>query len=314
MSNHRVMLAKSAMPSNIKRNSLAQEVIRRLRNTSRDLPWSEKAAILTEFSHSLMCSGYSERFRLEIIQAGVVGFERQCNVADNGGTPVHRPRSYNMEERARKKLLTKTAWYRPYNAVGFFPGTPNSELAKLIRAIVEEESRRLDMTIKIIETGGVSLAKQLAKTDLSGCLIPQCYICKCDIPGASHTRSGVAYNIKCKLCEEKGIDASYEGESGDNLAWRQKQHAESVKGKYLSNGLAKHLQLYHKDQVGDINNFSFKSVKVFPKIIDRLAFEGVNIHNSKANIIMNSKSEFHQPATPRASFTSEVRETRPPGS
>ena len=70
-----------------------------------------------------MYSRYSERFRLEIIQVGVVGFERQCNVADNGGTPVHRPRSYNMEERARKKLLTKTAWYRPYNAVGFFPGS-----------------------------------------------------------------------------------------------------------------------------------------------------------------------------------------------
>ena len=123
MSNHRVMLARSAMPPNIKRNSLAQEVIRRLRNTSRDLPWSEKAAILTEFSHSMMCSGYSEKFRLEIIQAGVVGFERQCAEADSGGTPVHRPRSYNLEERMKKKMLTKTSWYRPFDAVGFFPGT-----------------------------------------------------------------------------------------------------------------------------------------------------------------------------------------------
>ena len=49
------------------------------------------------------------------------------------------------------------------------------------------------------------------------------------------------------------------------------------------------------DQVGDINSFSFSAVKCFPKVIDRLAFEEVNIHNSKANIIMNSKSELHQP-------------------
>ena len=42
-------------------------------------------------------------------------------------------------------------------------------------------------------------------------------ICKCDIRGASHTRSSNAYNIKCKLGAEKEIDASYEGETGDNL-------------------------------------------------------------------------------------------------
>ena len=138
-------------------------------------------------------------------------------------------------------------------------------------------------------------------------------MCKCDIPGASHTRSGNAYHIKCKLCAENGIDASYDGETGDNLVWRQILHARSVKGKVLSNGLAKHLQLYHRENVGDINNFSFKSVRCFSKVIDRLAFEGVNIHNSNANIVMNSKSEFHQPATPRVNITNEVRETRPPG-
>ena len=46
--------------------------------------------------------------------------------------------------------------------------------------------------------------------------------------------SGSAYNIKCKLCEEKGINASYEGKIGDNLVWRQMLHAESVKGKVQS--------------------------------------------------------------------------------
>ena len=89
------------------------------------------------------------------------------------------------------------------------------------------------MTIKINEIGGVSIARQLVKTDLSGCLVPQCTICKCNIPGASHNRSGIAYNIKCKLCEEKGVDASYEEDSGDNLVWRQMQHSESVNGKNL---------------------------------------------------------------------------------
>ena len=69
--------------------------------------------------------------------------------------------------------------------------------------------------------------------------------------------------------------------------------------------------MYHKDNVGDINNFSLKAVKCFTKTIDRLAFEGVQIHNSGADIVMNSKSEFHQPAIPRANFTREVRERNP---
>ena len=53
-----------------------------MRNTHRELPWSIKEEILSEFSHKLMCSGYSERFRYEIISAAVVGYERQCDRAD----------------------------------------------------------------------------------------------------------------------------------------------------------------------------------------------------------------------------------------
>ena len=34
-----------------------------MRNTHRELPWSIKEEILSEFSHKLMCSGYSERIR-----------------------------------------------------------------------------------------------------------------------------------------------------------------------------------------------------------------------------------------------------------
>ena len=76
VSNPLLMLENSAMPMKVKRNSLAQEGIRRLRNCSRDLPWSEKAEILSEFSHKLMLSGYSERFRLDIIQSAVRGYQR----------------------------------------------------------------------------------------------------------------------------------------------------------------------------------------------------------------------------------------------
>ena len=38
------------------------------------------------------------------------------------------------------------------------------------------------------------------------------------------------------------------------------------------------------------------------------AFEGISIHNSDADIKMNSRSEFHQPAVPRVAMTNEVHE------
>ena len=36
------------------------------------------------------------------------------------------------------------------------------------------------------------------------------------------------------------------------------------------------------------------------------AFEGISIHNSDAEIKMNSRSEFHQPTVPRVAMTNEV--------
>ena len=105
-----------------------------------------------------MVSGYNDRFRYEVISAAVIGYERQCERADSGGTPLHRPWSYEREARTKKKLMTKTTWYRPADCVGFIPATPDSVLAKRIQAVVSQDAARLGLTVKIIETGGVSLA------------------------------------------------------------------------------------------------------------------------------------------------------------
>ena len=73
MSNPFVILANSALPEQMKRNSFVQEAIRRLRNTKREIPWKQKAEILSEFVNKMKISGYSECFPLETIQAAVRG-------------------------------------------------------------------------------------------------------------------------------------------------------------------------------------------------------------------------------------------------
>ena len=110
--------------------------------------------------------------------------------------------------------MSKTSWYRPRDAVGFFPATPGQELAKIIQEIVDEEWERLDLSVKIIETGGQSLRSQLVRTDLSGCLMLDCELCESGAGGGSHTRRGCVYSGTCKVCEEEGQAGP--GRSQDN--------------------------------------------------------------------------------------------------
>ena len=278
-----------------------------MRNTSRSLPWSLKAEILSEFSHKLMISGYSEKFRLDIIQSAVRGYERQCLEADAGGRPLYRSRSYQQADRQRKKLLMPSSWYRPADSVIFVPATPGAELARQVQTVVTEETNRIGMKVKVVETGGTSMRQHLVRLDLTGCIFPDCVLCQSGATGASHTRSGVHYSGVCVLCENDGIIAKYDGESGRSGYYRTKQHLSDINNRDTKNAFAKHLQLYHPDNVGDSTAFRFKSEQTFKKCLERQVTEGLAIHNSDAQIILNSKSEYNQPATSRIVVTREVR-------
>ena len=107
MSSPYVILSNSAMPDKVKRNCLVQECLRRLRNTSRSLDWTLKAEILSDFSNKMRVSGYCARYRLEIVQAAVRGYQLQCERADRGIKPLHRTREFESFQRYKKKSLAK---------------------------------------------------------------------------------------------------------------------------------------------------------------------------------------------------------------
>ena len=270
-----------------------------MRNTQRELPWSIKEEILSEFSHKLMCSGYSERIRYEIISAAVVGYERQCDRADRGITPLHRPRSFDRPARVRKKLMTKTSWYRPADAVGFFPATPKGELAQRIQKIVSEEAARLNLRVKVIEQGGVSLKQQLVRTDLTQCFWPECYLCEGGEKGGSHTRRGAVYIGTCTLCQDQFTVSNYYGESSFSGYHRASEHKKAILGGDESNAFTKHLLQFHPDRAGDPSVFKLRVVGNRRKCLERQASEAVKIAYSDHDNLLNSKSEFHQAKTNR---------------
>ena len=301
VSHHLLMLERSALPVKMKRNSLVQEGIRRLRNTKRELDWSVKSEILSEFSFALYMSGYSEKFRLETIQSAVIGYERQCERSDKGETPLHRPKDWEKEKRRKKKLLTKTSWYRPNSVVAFYPQTPDQELLKEIQPIISESCGRLGLRGKAIEMGGVSVRNQLCRLDLTGCIQPDCPLCESGLAGGSHTRRGVVYTGQCTLCQEKGLDARYVGETGDSAYHRQTEHAGDIKRKETTNAFAKHLEVFHPDRAGDKSVFKIKTEATFRKCVERQCHEGVMIESSKdkVDVLLNSKSEWHGSAVTR---------------
>ena len=121
-------------------------------------------------------------------------------------------RTWNEDQRQKKKELQKKNWFAKggYDVPLFVPHTPGGELAKKIQQIANEEAARLNLSVKIVESGGVSLKQQLVKTDLTGCFYPDCYLCESGIKGGSQTRSGVHYSGVCTLCAEAGVTSRYD--------------------------------------------------------------------------------------------------------
>ena len=214
--------------------------------------------------------------------------------------PLHRPRDFERESRWKKKKLTKTSWYRPHNTVCFVPGTPGGLLAKEIQGVVNEELARLNLKAKVMETGGRSLKQHLVKMDLTGCIYPDCYLCECGAKGGSHTRAGSHYSGVCLECEQSGTVARYDGETGRSAYWRSTHfHKKEILKNDTKNAFTKHLNVFHKGKLQDPTILKLKVDSNHSKCLDRHIKEGIWIKNNGASKVMNSKSEYHQPAVKR---------------
>ena len=112
MATRSLILARSAMPSRIKRAALTQEALRILRNCSSDIPWKRKAEFLSDFCVRMKISGYSERYRENIIKSALVAWDRMVEQDQKGEKPLYRDNTWRKEERRKEKEKKKTGWYK----------------------------------------------------------------------------------------------------------------------------------------------------------------------------------------------------------
>ena len=208
MSNWQLMHANSALAMSVKRTSLTQYGLRILRNTKLEVPWSEKAAMLSEFSARLRDSGYSERFRQQLIESVLGGWDKMVVEQEAGRRPINRPQDWQEKRRRQEKVKKKTNWYKTggFSTVIFCPYTPGSELAKKWREIEAREAETRGWRYKVVESGGRQIRSIVCKNPWAGpCNDPDCYICSTG--GTGNCRQpGCTYKVQCLRCKERGPD------------------------------------------------------------------------------------------------------------
>ena len=133
-----------------------------------------------------------------------------------------------------------------------------------------------------------SLAKaEPLKTE--GCKRDDCF--PCTTGGGNCERNGSGYRISCGSCLRAGEKAEYEGETGANGFTRGNEQLSGLRSKDPENALWKHCMLEHESEQVD---FSMKVLGSFQSAMARQVNDGVRIQRSRADYLLNSKSEFPQ--------------------
>ena len=169
-----------------------------------------------------------------------------------------------------------------------------------IGKVLQEEGLRINMNLRAVETGGLSIGKQLVRPDLRAgepCGRPGCVLDRCSGgAGGPHNVPSVVYRGICKLCGEEELTSEYWGESAFSEGFRAGVHEENVRTKKEANAFFKHLQIFHPNANGTIEDFDIQVQSVHKKTLSRQKTEAVKIATSTADNILNSKAEHRQPA------------------
>ena len=144
------------------------------------------------------------------------------------------------------------AWLRPADTVLRVPYTPGSDLARRVRGVVEEEARRLQLQVKVVEGGGIPLRRRVVTSDLArGQPCPQgnCPLCLTGEGqgGLHHHRGGVVYKGDCQLCEKEMKEARYWGESGFSGYCRTLEHLKAIESRDSKNAFRKQPVIHHPE-------------------------------------------------------------------
>ena len=141
----------------MKRETIFQEIIRRLRNTSPDQPWSVSVNTLAEYMNKLRISGYNKRFRFNVLKGAVDRYKTMDKKFKTGVLKRYRSRAEIVYTRSQRVGRSSNTWFigdkGKYSSTLVIPYTPGSELAKSVREAVKDNIIAGGLT-KVVESTG----------------------------------------------------------------------------------------------------------------------------------------------------------------
>ena len=127
-----ILNAGSAQSGMCKRNVYVREIIRRILNTSERLEWNAHVTpVPTDFTKRMELAGYNQTYRKNTLQHALGIYDGMKQDHELGTKPLNRPKTWQCEQRERKKKKKRSNWSTKggYVAPIFVPATPRRELA-----------------------------------------------------------------------------------------------------------------------------------------------------------------------------------------
>ena len=105
------LMRRSAMPENTRHHSLANEMVRMMKNVTEMVNQDVRNRVVDSYSARLKMSGYEEDAVKTIITAGLKNYERIRRKAEKGEGFINRSGKSNLSTRYKKKIVDKSSWF-----------------------------------------------------------------------------------------------------------------------------------------------------------------------------------------------------------
>ena len=303
MAKKTVIQRKSALGENCKIASLSQNLVRRMKNTSEDLPDSERIQIIDEYSSQLSASGYSAAQSRRIVTAGLTGYQGLVERVAKGETVMHRSAAEGFASRKRKKLLGPGNWFKTKRkfenkkqkrkkekkeepeviTVLFVPQTPGGELSKRLQRAEEKISKLTGEKVRMVEKAGRTVRQMLHKSNhWSGgvCGRDKCLPCHSGDGTQDCRDKNIVYDIVCSNCEANKQTTVYTGMTSRTAFERGREHLNKLSACAQDSAFYKHTEDFH---LGVEVKFKMKTVQKHFSALNRTLHEAVRIRKQSAN-------------------------------
>ena len=240
------MPANSAMPEGIKRQTITNELIRRIFNCYRNQPETEAAIkeATNDYMEAMKISGYEEKTRKETVVAAFKGMAGKLRQASEENKPLHRHKEDGAGDRFNRKISAKSnintsrtnkkkrkpakpvptlprkVDSRPIESVVFIPYTKGGRLQKELQSQDDKLTASLSLgRTCYVERAGTKLKEKIVNKNPwtrmnGGCGRQTCYPCKSTKgAGISCRHESVCYELVCLRCEENKKRTIYIGET-----------------------------------------------------------------------------------------------------